>query len=180
MSDESVFQGQPAYVEKTSNKKRFITIFFVLFLVIVTALGALYLLGSTSKRTMPQPANPIPTEVKTATPTPATASALLSTTPSATGSPAVKLALLSITVLNGSGTPGAAGKIASALKSAGFTDITIGNAKSFTYTGFTVYAKNTADLQQVQKIIAATDSSVKIITSISSAIPTDVEVIVGK
>jgi len=180
MSSESSFQGQPAYIEKTSHKKRWIVIFLVVLILIIIGLGALYLLGSSAKRTN-LPTNPIPTEIMSATPTPvATSSAQLSGTPTASPSSAVKATSLTISVLNGSGTPGAAGKVASALETAGFTKVTTGNAKVYTYTGITIYAKNNADLQLVQKAINASDASVKVTASVDNTIPTDVEVIVGK
>lgn len=180
MSSDSPFQAQPAYVEKTSHKKRWIVIFFVVLILIIIGLGALYLLGGSVKHTS-LPTNPIPTETMSASPTSqASTSAQLGTTPTASPTAAVKPTSLSVAVLNGSGIPGAAGKIANALTSAGFTDVTTGNAKAYTYTGVTVYAKNNADLQQVQKVITAADSSVKVSASVDSTIPTDVEVIVGK
>ncbi|HWY79223.1 MAG TPA: LytR C-terminal domain-containing protein [Candidatus Sulfotelmatobacter sp.] len=179
MSDGSAFQGQPVYVEKSSNKKRLVIIFLVIFLLVIAALGALYMLGSSSKHTN-QPTNPIPTDIMAATPTTASNSAQLSVTTTASSSPTNSPKILQISVLNGSGTPGAAGQIASALQTAGYTNVTTGNAKSFTYTGVTLYAKNAADLKQVQKVITATNATVKITASINSTIPTDVEVIVGK
>jgi len=179
MNGESAFQGQPAYVQKTSNKKRLVIIFIVVFLLIIAALGALYLLGSTSKHT-PQPTNPVPSVTVSATPTPASPSAQLSPTPEALLSPTAKPTTLSVIVLNGSGTPGAAGGVASALKTAGYTDVTTGNAKAYTYTGVTIYAKNKADLQKVQQVVAAANTNAKVTASVDATIPTDIEVIVGK
>src|SRR6266568_4689817 len=75
MDNNSAFQSQPAYVQKASNKKRLVIIFLVLLVVIIAALGALYLLGSSSKHPTSAPTTPIPTESIVATPTPATSSA---------------------------------------------------------------------------------------------------------
>lgn len=184
MDTNSPFEGQPAYITKSSNKKRLVTIFFVVLLLIVAALGALYMLGSTTKHTMQNPMNPVPTETITTAPTSiASSSAQPTSSPSATVSPTTAAASsvsLSISILNGSGIPGAAGKVASALKTAGFTNVTTGNANAYTYTGITVYAKNKTDLQQVQKTITAASTSMKVTASVDNTIPTDVEVIVGK
>lgn len=177
--EESPFQQQPKYVEKSSNKKRLVTIFFVVLVLLIAGLGALYLLGNSAKHTT-TPTTPVPTVIAS-TPTPtASSSAQLTATPSASISPTANPTSLSVTVLNGSGTAGAAGKIADALTSAGFTNVTTGNAKSFTYTGITVYVKDKANLPKVQKAIATADPSAKVAASVDSTIPTDVEVIVGK
>ena len=179
MSDESVFQGQPAYVQRTSNKKRLVVIFIVVLLLIIAALGALYLLGSSTKHT-PQPTNPIPSVTISEAPTPASPSAQLSPSPEASISPTAASTSLAITVLNGSGTPGAAGQVATALKTAGYTDVTTGNAKAYTYTGITIYAKTKANLQKVQNAISGANSNAKVTASVDATIPTDVEIIVGK
>jgi LytR cell envelope-related transcriptional attenuator len=181
MSEQSPFQGQPAYVEKTSSlKKRFIIIFFVILLLIITALAALYLLGSSVKHPVQPPTNPVPSVIPTTTQPSATNAAQLTSSPSATIAPSASPKSLAISVLNGSGVPGAAGKIADALTSAGFIHVTTGNAKTYTYTGITIYAKNNADLQSVQKAVATVDPSVKVAASIDNTIPGDVEIIVGK
>jgi LytR cell envelope-related transcriptional attenuator len=181
MSEDSPFQGQPSYVAKSSNKKRLVVVFLVVFLLVIAGLGALYLLGSTTKKAAkPATTMPLPTEVMS-TPTPeATSSAKLSVTPTATSSAsAIDPATLKVSVLNGSGTPGAAGKIATALKTAGFTNVTTGNAKEYTYKGLTVTVKKKAYLSQVQKAVAA-DSSMKVTTSVDTSLLSDIEVIVGK
>jgi LytR cell envelope-related transcriptional attenuator len=183
MSEESPFQGQPQYVTvKTSHKKRWVIIFLVVLLLIIAALGALYMLGSSVNHTPKPIANPIPTETLPATPTqaPATNSATLSTTPAVTTSPSIDLSVLHISVLNGSGVPGAADKMASALKTAGYTNVTTGNASKFTYTGITVYVKKKEYLPQVQQNIDSLNSSAKVTTGVDETIPGDVEIIVGK
>jgi len=177
--ESSSFQGQPAYVGHTSNKKRLVTIFFVVLLLLIAGLGALYLLGSSAKHTA-NPTNPISTQTAS-TPTPAAVTPTQpSATPSAALSPTSSPTAMSVSVLNGSGTPGAAGKIADALKNAGFTRVTTGNATVFTYTGLTVYVKDKANLSMVQKDIASLDPSAKVTASVDPTISSDVEVIVGK
>jgi LytR cell envelope-related transcriptional attenuator len=182
MSDESPFQGQPRYVTvKTSHKKRWVIIFLVVLLLVITALGALYMLGSSVKHPAPPIANPIPTETIAVTPTPATSSASVTTiTPAVTNSPTVDVSALRVSVLNGSGVAGAADKTASALKTAGYSHVTTGNADKFTYTGITVYVKKKEYLPQIQQDIASLNSSAKVTTGVDETISGDVEIIVGK
>ncbi|HVA96790.1 MAG TPA: LytR C-terminal domain-containing protein [Candidatus Acidoferrales bacterium] len=181
MSDESPFQGQPQYVTvKTSHKKRWIIIFFVVLLLVIAALGALYLLGSTAKHPAPILTNPVPTETMPVTPTPASSSATPIVTAVVTSGPSINPTALKVSVLNGSGVAGIADKMASALKTAGYTNVTTGNAKDFTYTGITIYAKKQEYLQQVKQDVTSLNSSVKITSGVDATIPNDVEVIVGK
>lgn len=177
MSDQSPFRTQPAYVEKTSNKKRWVILFFVVLVLIIIGLGALYLLGSSARRPSSLPTNPLPTE-SIATPTPASTSAQLSVTPTATPISAADLTSFKVSILNGSGTPGIAQKVATQLKSVGFSNVTTGNASAFTYTGITVYVKKSSNLQAVQKAILQAEPNAKV--TVDATIPTDVQVIVGK
>ncbi len=180
MDNNSAFQSQPAYVQKASNKKRLVIIFLVLLVVIIAALGALYLLGSSSKHPTSAPTTPIPTESIVATPTPATTSAQLSPTAGVSVTPTSGADALTVSVLNGSGTPGAAGQTAAALKSAGFTNVTTGNASVYTYTGITVHVKKKENLASVEKAIESVNQNAKVTTGVDPTLPTDVEVIVGK
>ncbi len=183
MDGNSAFQTQPAYIQKTSNNKRLIIIFLVVLVLILAALGALYLLGSSAKKPTVQPTAPIPTQIPS-TPTPASSSAQLSPTAGVTGTakttPTPALTDLSVSVLNGSGTPGAAGQTASALKTAGFTNVTTGNASSYTYTGITIHVKSKDNLAAVEKAVQDANPNVKITTGVDPALSSDVEVIVGK
>ncbi len=180
MNEDSPFQQQPTYVGKTSNRKRLITIFLVVLVLLIAGLGALYLLGNSKHPTTPT--NPIPTEA-TATPTPASSSsAQLTTTPSVDVSPSVSLSALRVSVLNGSGTAGAAGAVADVLKNAGYSRTTTGNASVFTYTGITITVKKaqSGGLPQIQKYIETVSPNAKITTKVDDTIPSDIQVIVGK
>jgi len=188
MDGNSAFQTQPAYVQKSSNRKRLIIIFLIVLVLIVTALGALYLLGSSAKKPPVAPTAPVPTQMPV-TPTPASASATLSpsagaaVTPTKATSkvaPTSSPADLSVSVLNGSGTPGAAGQTASAMKSAGYTNVTTGNASVYTYTGITIHVKDKNNLAAVEKAIQDANPNAKITTGVDPTLSTDVEVIVGK
>lgn len=190
MDNNSAFQTQPAYIQKSSNRKRLVIIFLVIFVLVIVALGALYLLGSSAKKPPIQPTAPVPTQTPLASPTPASASAQVSptaevttaakTTPATKATPTPAKTALSISVLNGSGTPGAAGQTASALKSAGYTNITTGNASAYTYTGITIHVKDKNNLASVEKAIQDANPSVKITTGVDPTLASDVEVIVGK
>lgn len=178
MDNGSTFQGQSSYIGKTSNRKRLVTIFLVIFLLIIAGLGALYLLG-TAKHSA-TPTNPVPT-ASVSTPTlVSSTSASLSPSPTATPSAALDKSTLNVSVLNGSGTPGAADKMASSLKSAGYTNITTGNANVFTYTGITLHVKKQGYLKELQKDIATIEPNAKVTSGLDSSLTTDVEIIVGK
>jgi len=178
MNEESSFQGQPTYVGHTSNKRRLVTIFFVVLLLLIAGLGALYLLGNSAKHTS-NPTNPISTQTVSPS-TSLTVTPTQAATPSAALSPTSSPTAMSVSVLNGSGTVGAAGKVADALKNAGFTSVTTGNANAYNYTGLTVYVKDKANLATIQKDISSLDPSAKITASVDPTISSDVEVIVGK
>jgi len=184
MDNNSAFQTQPAYVQKASNRKRLIIIFLVILVLIIVALGALYLLGSNAKKPPIQPTVPVPTQAPAATQPPASPSAQLSPTAGVTVTPKVTptpgSTSLSVSVLNGSGTVGAAGQTAAALKSAGFTNVTTGNASSYTYNGITIHVKDKSSLATVEKAIQDANPNAQITTGVDPTLSTDVQVIVGK
>ena len=182
MDNQSAFQGQPAYVQRASNKRRLVIIFLVVLLLIIAALGALYLLGSSAKRTNTQPTAPIPTvQTVMATPTPASSSAKLTPTSVVTPTGATTdVSALAVSVLNGSGVVGAASQVATALKSAGYTNITTGNAAAYTYTGITIHVKKSSYLSAVEKAVSSAEPNAKITTGVDTTITPDIEVIVGK
>lgn len=179
MDNASTFQGQPSYIGKTSNRKRLVTIFLVVFLLLIAGLGALYLLGTSAKHSF-TPTNPVPTAI-VSTPTPASTSAQLTATPSASPtSTTVNPAKLTVSVLNGSGIAGAADKMATSLKSAGYSNVTTGNANVFTYTGITLHVKKQEYLKQLEKDVATAAPNAKVTSGVDSSLTSDVEVIVGK
>ena len=182
MDNQSAFQGQPAYVQRTSNRRRLVIIFLVVLLLIIAALGALYLLGSSAKKTTQPPTAPIPTAMTiSATPTPASTSAQLTPTSAVTPTGATTdVSALNVSVLNGSGVAGAASQVATALKSAGYTNITTGNASVFTYTGITIHVKKNSYLSAVEKAVSDAEPNAKITTGVDTTITPDIEVIVGK
>jgi hypothetical protein len=193
MADSSV-QEFPGYIQRTSSKPRLLIIFVVLLIIAIAALVGLYLLGSKTKKLttfISSVPNQSPTP-STGSPTPsvtASISAVLSITGSLTPTGKVtptpakgKLdrSSLSVAVLNGSGIPGAAGKISSQLTSLGYKIASTGNADVFTYKGLTVKVKKVESsyLGQLEKDLSSQSASVS--GSVDDTISSDAEVIVGK
>ena len=87
----------------------------------------------------------------------ATASPELATTtadgPKTENRPPAQEELVSISVLNGSGISGLAGKVADRLKAAGYTNVSTGNADKFDYT--TTLIRHRADKEAVAGIISS-------------------------
>jgi hypothetical protein len=99
-----------------------------------------------------------PTPRVTGKPTP-TLSKKVTTTPVPLLTGSTKKMSLSIEVLNGSGTKGAAGKLSSLLTSAGYTVTGTGNADVFTYKGLTLNIKKSKmqQVDQLKKDLSAND-----------------------
>ena len=195
MKQDSPFQDFPAYVEKSSPKSKFVIIFVVVLFLLVGTLAGLYFLGITSKKSsstmMPVPTQAIvPTAVPEASP-----SASVNAKPSGSAKPTGKItpsptvvskktvdrSLLTIAVLNGSGTAGAAKQISAALNGLGYTIKTVGNADSFTYTNITIKIKKSKSsfLDQLKTDISSKVST-PVTTQTDDTIATDAHVIVGK
>jgi hypothetical protein len=185
--DDSGFESLgSATVTKTASKSRLVLIF--LFLIIGAGLlfVGVKLLGMQSSNKQVAVVTPTPTLMPTDTPTPevtATPSASLTPTPSTklTPSPTVTQSL-TLSVLNGSGTPGAAGDMASALKKLGYTVASTGNADSFTYTGITVKIKKSKSdqLTQLKKDVSTVTPVSSTSATLSESTSVDAQVIVGK
>ena len=94
----------------------------------------------------------------------------------------VKKPIITVAVLNGSGTKGAAREMSSALTNAGYTVSKTGNADSFTYTDITVQIKKSKQqfLDQLKKDLSANNY---LVTKSTADLPetesTDVIIIVG-
>jgi hypothetical protein len=199
MKENGSFQEFPAYVERSSNKSRFIFIFIVIIILIIAILAVFYFLGVNSKKNAAQV---VPTPTREVTPT----EEVPSSTPSASVSPsslpsgkvtltpspssrtpsgtAAKSAIteLTLAILNGSGQPGAAKGISSYLSGLGYTIKTVGNADNFTYENITVKIKKSKGgyLSQLKRDISANSPNTTISTNIDDSITTDAEVIIGK
>jgi hypothetical protein len=117
----------------------FVAMVIIVALIVAVVSGALYVYfnGVSSTPQSPQ-ATPEATMSTQATPT-----ATLLPTPQASATPAPKLDTYKVSVLNGSGQIGAAGKAGDLLETAGFKIGNTGNAANFNYKTTTIQAKST-------------------------------------
>ena len=164
----------PSYVERSSTKPRLLLIFIIVFLLVVAALAALYFIGLNNNKNLVQS---IP-----AVPTPTSGVALIPTEAPTISQIAPERGELTIAILNGSGTAGAARGISSYLNGLGYQIGPIGNADNFTYRGLTVHVKQSksAYLALIEKDLRENDPNASISASVDDSIPTDAEVIVGR
>ncbi len=107
------------------------------------------------------------TEATASTPTPSTA--------------VVDLTKYTVNILNGSGTPGEAGKVKTLLEAAKFTVGTTGNASAYDFTKTIVKAKSTVDAAFVAKLIETLGKTYEVdkAQTLSDSSKNDVEVTVG-
>ncbi|HSX40606.1 MAG TPA: LytR C-terminal domain-containing protein [Candidatus Saccharimonadales bacterium] len=89
---------------------------------------------------------------------------------------------ITITVQNGSGQEGAAGKAADFLKSQGYNVSSTGNADNSSYTGVTIKVKNANNnfADALKKDLSQKYSVSSVTTDLSSSFATDALVIIGK
>lgn len=166
------FPGFPTYVEKSSNTGRKVLFLVVIMIIIaVIVLAGLYFLGQSRLKNFSfAPARPTPTQAPV--------------TPTTQPTPTPKLLRkdLSITVLNGSGTKGAASVMADYLTGLGYTVAKTGNADSFDYTKTTVQvAKDKSQyLSMLKDDLAKQKNAGEIDASVSADLSSGAEVIVSK
>lgn len=133
-----------------ANTKLIAIIVTVVVVLIGMVVGGFFVYRNAMSEANTPPTTPIveqmpidTTATQSATTDEATSSA---TTPQ---TPEVDLSTLKVNVLNGSGTPGAAGKASDILEDAGFVSIATGNADNYSYTDTIVRVKaNQTDLYQ--------------------------------
>lgn len=165
-------ENLPQSSHDSSNSFIFVVVFFfVLFLVIITA-GALYYFYSQEKQQ----------SVRRSTPTQSVSPILPTATPTATPTPVLERSNLQISVLNGSGTVGAARGISTHLTNLGYTIRTIGNASGFAYRDITIKIKKEKEsyLPILQKDLEGQPTVSSISATIDDTIPVDAQVIVGR
>lgn len=111
---------------------------------------------------------PTPTSAPIATPTPTPA--------------AIDKASFEIKVLNGGGTPGAAGKMRTFLEDKGYTVASTGNTDEYTYTTTEIHGKETMKnaIANLQADLTDTYILGTVAADLSASASADVEVIVGK
>ena len=128
--------------------------------------------------------SPLPTEAikptvkPTSTPTP-TKAPILGSKDSTTG---LDRSDLNISVLNGSGETGAAGKISTFLKELGYTVSSVGNAETYDYTNVTILIKTSKKdyLPLLKKDIEGTYTVGATSEDLTASSSADAHVIVGK
>jgi cytoskeletal protein RodZ len=169
------FSDFPSYVERSSPKPKLLLIFIIVLLIIIAALAALYFLGANNKQEVVQsiPAAPTPTSPPVQS---------QPTITSVVSQPPLDRSTLTVAILNGSGTAGAAKGISSYLNGLGYNVGTVGNADNFTYTGITVHVRKSKSsyLSQLENDLKTHEPNASISASVDDTIATDAEVIVGK
>ena len=115
------------------------------------------------------------------TPTPTPTSEVSSPTPSASPSATVDLTKYTVTILNGSGIAGEAGKVKTLLTTAGFTVGTTSNAATYDYTSTIIKAKSSVNAAFLAQLSTALGKSYVVGTNqtLATSSANDVEVIVG-
>ena len=120
-------------VEKSRGPNTKLILLILLFLLIVGAVvGGVFYYKSKVSTPQPQGETLQATPIPTAMPTP---------NPEATPGAELDLSKYALSILNGSGIPGEAGKVDEALKAEGFEDTKTGNADSYDFTTTTVSLK---------------------------------------
>lgn len=172
MSDS--FSDFPSYVERSSPKPKLFLIFILVFLLVIAALAGLYFLGANKNSNLLQSG--------TATPSPTIVTAPIPTATPVITQPPIERSELTVSILNGSGTAGAARGISSYLNGLGYTIGPIGNADNFSYTGLTIHVKQarSAYLKQLEDDLKKYNPGSSVSASVDDSIATEAEVIVGK
>ena len=148
--------------------KRVFIIVFILVLVLGLVAGGFYYYKTkvSGGEETPKDDTPTPSAQETPTPTP---------------SEEVDLSEYSVSILNGSGIPGEAGKVETALKTQGFEGIETGNAESYDYTVSEVSLKKDTP-EAVYEAVKKAMAGYKIVrqeSALAESSDFDVEIIVG-
>lgn len=190
--NESGYQMFPSYTMRSANSPRLLLVFVLIFILVIAIFGGLFMFGASQKKS--NVVLPTPTIAPTATPLP-TSSTSAVLTPSLTRalSPKVGLSVqdkstnldrskLRVIVLNGSGEKGVARQLSSYLESIGYQIVQVGNADAFTYRNVSVQVKSSksAYASLLKKDLQTNPAFASVSASISDAISSDAEVIVGK
>ena len=164
----------PSYVERSSPKPRLLLIFIIVFILIILALAGLYFLGASSGKNLLQTVSPAPTPTPLAAQPPTPTIVVTQTL--------LERSELTVSILNGSGTAGAARGVSSTLNGLGYTIGPIGNADRFNYQGLTIHVtqENSAYLPLLEKDLKDANPNASISASIDDSIATEAEVIVGR
>jgi cytoskeletal protein RodZ len=140
--DEISYSGSPSPKRRISRRAG---LFGLVALIVLLLLGGLVFFvtrqGTTPEETTTISLPPTSEPIQEESPTPEEESG----TPSATKAPSESSVKsdISVAIQNGSGESGVAAKASDALKSAGYTIASTGNADNFDYTGVTIQVKST-------------------------------------
>ena len=161
MPEISVHKGRPL---------KSLFVWAVVTILVAIATGGI--LFAAAKKTSPMKLFARPTPTPTATPAP---------TPTPTPAEIDK-ASFEIKVLNGGGTPGAAGKMRTFLEDKGYTVAGTGNTDEYTYTATEIHGKDTMKdaIANLQADLTDTYTLGTVAADLSASASADVEVIVGK
>ena len=163
--DEKLFPDTSSYYKKTNRRPRGILLIVLLLILLLTGLfvGIRYFGGEAGSRIQgmlpvtptpsSEPSTPAPTVSEESTPTPdekkedptptGGKNSKTTVTPQPTAGGGIMRSSLSVSVQNGSGVSGAAGKMATALRELGYTVASTGNADTFDYEDVTIRVKPT-------------------------------------
>lgn len=167
-------------------KKKNSKLWIIIVLAVILAVGGYFIYSNSKKKEETKPVEVIsPTEAPTAEPTQeASPSGTITPSPSPRPTTGVVSSAhdLSIQVLNGSGTVGAAGDVKSYLAGKGYKNLDTGNADNFDYTNVTVKIKSSQSkfLSAIQDDLSAKYTLATGSGSLSANSDFDVAVIVGK
>lgn len=193
------FEGISMQEGKTSQKVKIIGFIIIIIVVIslVLFLGSLFLnqkqqsdKSSTISVSPTSSPKQQPTDLPTASPSISSVqptkkvspSPTIKVSPSITVTGTEKKVGITISVLNGSGTKGAAKNMSTVLTDLGYTVSSTGNADVFTYSGITINAKKSKSqvLNDLKKALVAKGYLItSATTSLDETSPTDAVVIVG-
>lgn len=153
-------------------QKPIISMFVWAVVTILVALVTGGILFAAAKKTSPMKLFARPTPIPTATPTPTPTPAPV----------AIDKASFEIKVLNGGGTPGAAGKMKTFLDDKGYTVAGTGNTAEYTYTTTEIHGKETMKdaIANLQADLKDSYTLGTVAADLSASASADVEIIVGK
>jgi LytR cell envelope-related transcriptional attenuator len=182
--EEAPLEAIPSLApQKRQINKRFIYLVLVV-IVLLLSFFAYKIFGTKNKETLSQTAEVI-TSVPTETPIPTPT--LIPPSPTPTVNPIDKAtgldrSKLSVTVENGSGESGVAGKAKDFLIGSGYDVSSTGNADNFNYSGVTIQTKafDSDYLSLLQKDLGFSYSIASASSDLSDGFSTDALVIIGK
>lgn len=153
-----------------SKSIKFIFVWAIITIFVALLTGGILI--AAAKKTSPIKLFARPTPTPTATPTP---------TPTPTPA-AIDKASFEIKVLNGGGTPGAAGKMKTFLEEKGYTVSGTGNTEEYTFTETEIHGKETMKdaIANLEADLKDTYTLGTVATDLSASSSADIEVIIGK